>query len=443
MSALAGVLHGHGFKVAGYDRSKGLMTDKLQSVGIPVVFEDAIESIPSDWRSSQVLVVYTPAIPTTSILLNHFANSGNRVLKRAQLMGELLKDTQVLAVAGTHGKTTTSALLIHLLNASNIPSNALIGGYSINIDGNFQSVSLAKYTVAEADEFDRSFLTLKPFAAIFNSLDADHLDIYGTEEELRKNYFYFANTVRQEGFILTAPHVQVQTTHPHVASFGMEGCFLFASEIRTENGKTIFNLFYNQESVGDFQLPMLGKHNVNNALAAIGVCLKLGASVSDLRDGLAQFKGVYRRMQMHVNRPDHVYYDDYAHHPTEIDAAIQSLRDAFPHRRLLGIFQPHLFSRTKDFWSGFQNSLSAFDVLILMDIYPARELPLSGISSTALSLGITRIPVYNVSHQSLLSVFKSTLKRGDVVLSIGAGDIDLHCSEIANHLNQIQYEELA
>ena len=443
MSALAGLLHGQGLRVAGYDRSAGVMTEKLMGLGIPIVFEDAVAAIPSDWNRPSTLVVYTPAIPQNSILLNFFANAGNRVIKRAQLMGELLKETHVLAVAGTHGKTTTSALLIHLLNASKIPSNALIGGFSININGNFQSVSSARYTVAEADEFDRSFLTLKPFAAIFNSLDPDHLDIYGSEEELRKNYIYFADTVRNDGFILTAPGIHLPSRHPKISSFGMPDSPFNAINRKSVNGVTHFTLVQDQESVADFQLPMLGRHNVNNALAAIALCLKLGASLSDLQEGLAQFKGVYRRMQLLVNRPEHVYYDDYAHHPTEIDAAILALREAFSGRRLLGVFQPHLFSRTQDFWNGFQQSLSAFDELLLLDIYPARERAIAGVNSWELGRGITGIKVHHVTHATLLPTFKSVLMRGDVVLTLGAGDIDLHSSEIANHLNQIQYAELA
>jgi UDP-N-acetylmuramate--alanine ligase len=443
MSALAGLLHGHGLKVAGYDRSPGVMTDKLMELGIPIVFEDSIASIPPNWNTPSTLVVYTPAIPKSSILLNYFVNAANKVMKRAQLMGELLKETQVLAVAGTHGKTTTSALLIHLLNASKIPSNALIGGFSININGNFQSVPSARYTVAEADEFDRSFLTLKPFVAIFNSLDPDHLDIYGSEEELRKNYVYFAKAVRNDGFILTAPGVDLGSNHPSIVSFGLPDSPFYAKDIRSADGLTHFTLVHDQEAVADFQLPMLGRHNVNNALAALALCLNLGASLSDLKNGLSQFKGVYRRMQLLVNTTEHVYYDDYAHHPTEIDAAILALRESFPGRRLLGVFQPHLFSRTRDFWAGFQLSLAGLDELILMDIYPARETEIAGVNSQELAQGISGIKVHNASHDSVLPTLKKTLKRGDVVLTIGAGDIDRHTSEIANYLNQIQYEELA
>jgi len=439
MSALAGLLHGQGLKVAGYDRSRGLMTEKLAELGIQIVFEDSVNQIPSDWNSPTTLVVYTPAIPGSSVLLNYFANSGNKILKRAQLMGDLLKDTQILAVAGTHGKTTTSALLIHLLNASGIAANALIGGYALNIDGNFQSLPSARFTVAEADEFDRSFLTLKPFVAVLNSLDADHLDIYGTEEELRKNYFYFADTVHKDGFILTAPGIVLPSEHPNIYAFGAPNSSCFAQNIHSAEGKTSFALVYLQESLGDFQLPMLGRHNVNNALAALAVCLKLGASASDLKEGLSQFKGVYRRMQLHVNNAEHVYYDDYAHHPTEIDAAVLALREAYPGRRLLGVFQPHLFSRTQDFWTDFQASLNAFDELILLEIYPARELEIPGISSLELSKGISGINVHHSNHRALLPTFKSVLRKGDVVLSIGAGDIDQHCTEIANHLNQIHY----
>lgn len=443
MSALAGLLHGQGIRVAGYDRSPGLMTHKLMGLGIQVIFDDSVDCIPAEWNTSNTLVVYTPAIPSNSILLNHFTHSGNQVMKRAQLMGDLLQSTQVLAVAGTHGKTTTSALLIQLLNAAGIPANALIGGYAVNIHGNYQSVPSGAFTVAEADEFDRSFLTLHPFAAIFNSLDADHLDIYGTEEELCKNYMYFADTVRQDGFILTGPGVKLTSTHPKVFSFGMLESPFFAKNIQTQQGLTTFTLVVNQVSVGEFQLPMLGRHNVNNALAAIAVCLQLGASVSDLQKGLAEFKGVYRRMQFHPTSSEHVYFDDYAHHPTEIDAAILALREAFPGRRLLGVFQPHLFSRTRDFWADFQSSLSALDELILLDIYPARENKIPGITSKELGRGIIGIPVHTVEHPSLMPTFKSVLKQGDVVLSIGAGDIDMHCSEIAQHLNQIQYAKLA
>lgn len=437
MSALAGMLKEKGYKVAGYDRSAGLMTRPLESLGIPIVHQEDVAAIPDGWNNPTVLVIYTPAIPTNSLLLNHFANQGNRIMKRAQLMGELLENTSVLAVAGTHGKTTTSALLIHLLNAANIPANALIGGFSVNLEGNFQSRPNATFTVAEADEFDRSFLTLKPYAAIFNSLDADHLDIYGTEEELKKNYAYFANTVKKDGFILTAPHIELDSQHPHLIPFGTPESGIYAENLQISSGSTRFTLIYEGIALGDFMLPMLGQHNVYNALAALTLCLKLGASVQNLQSGLAGFNGVLRRMQRLVNKPNIVYYDDYAHHPTEIDAAIAALRDAFPDRRILGLFQPHLFSRTRDFWTGFQTSLQHVDELILMDIYPARELPISGINSQVLSQGMTQIPVHLANHDTVLELVKQTVKSGDVVLSIGAGDIDRHCASIANHLNTL------
>lgn len=435
MSALAGMLKGMGFKVAGYDRSAGLMTKPLEALEIPMIHEEDVAAIPDGWNNPAVLVIYTPAIPANSLLMNHFANQGNRMMKRAQLMGELLENTPVLAVAGTHGKTTTSALLIHLMNAANIPANALIGGFSVNLNGNFQTRSNAKFTVAEADEFDRSFLTLKPYAAIFNSIDADHLDIYGSEEELKKNYTYFANTVKNDGFILTAPNIDLATQFPSVIPFGTPESGIYAENIQYALGSTHFTMVYEGIALGDFILPMLGQHNVYNALAALTLCLKLGASVYDLQSGLADFKGVLRRMQRLVNNSDIVYYDDYAHHPTEIDAAIAALREAFPDRRILGLFQPHLFSRTRDFWTGFQTSLQRVDELILMEIYPARELPISGINSEELSREMDKIPVHLANHTSLLPLVKQTVKPGDVVLSIGAGDIDRHCSSIANHLN--------
>ena len=229
----------------------------------------------------------------------------------------------------------------------------------------------------------------------------------------------------------------MDSQHPHLIPFGTPESGIYAENIQISSGSTRFTLVYEGIALGDFMLPMLGQHNVYNALAALTLCLKLGASVQNLQSGLADFTGVLRRMQRLVNKPNIVYYDDYAHHPTEIDAAIAALRDAFPDRRILGLFQPHLFSRTRDFWTGFQTSLQHVDELILMDIYPARELPISGISSQELSRGMTQIPVHLANHETLLTLVKQTVKSGDVVLSIGAGDIDRHCFSIANHLNTL------
>ncbi len=416
MSALARYFKTLGKKVSGYDKTETELTKELAVSGIEIHFEDAIEKIPTDFYQENTLVIITPAIPSHHSEWNYFIERDYQIKKRAEVLGIITKDTFCFAVAGTHGKTTTSSILGHILYQSGVDVTSFIGGivenYDSNLIGNGKTV-----TVVEADEFDRSFLHLHPNIACVTSTDADHLDIYGDKASIEASFQEFADKVEDKSklFIAKGLHLQgIEVAVNEEASFK-------AFHVRIENSEYLFDVQTPSEIIKDLRFSLPGKHNLTNALMALAMAKTYGIDNEDIRMALATFRGIRRRFSFQIKTDDLVFIDDYAHHPTEINAVHQAVRELYPNRKVLAIFQPHLFSRTKDFADGFAESLSAFDEILLLDIYPARELPMEGITSQWLLSKMTNPNVKLVSKIELITAIKSS--EAKVIVTIGAGDI--------------------
>ena len=420
MSALARYHRACGWNVAGYDKTPSSMTESLQLEGIEVVFEDSVAAIPNGFEKENTLIIFTPAVPKNSNLLQHFSNPAFRMIKRAQALGEITQNSTLLAIGGTHGKTTTSCLVSQLLGAQGISFTAFLGGIASNFGTNYIAGN-PNLVVVEADEFDRSFLHLHPSHAVITSTDADHLDIYGDQESVVASFQEFASLVPQEGKVWLFEDAQ-KMTGANVFTYGNAGDAQ-AKNIRIENGKFTFDFEMGEISWKNLNLGIPGFHNVWNATAALAILLGANLPIheEEMRKGLAQFKGVARRFDQRFTDEQVVYIDDYAHHPTEIDSLISSVRALYPNKKITGIFQPHLFSRTRDFMSGFAESLAHLDRLILMDIYPARELPIAGITSEKL---LDRVELTEKSLATKDEVVGMLHHTDEVILTIGAGDID-------------------
>ena len=416
MSALARYFKFIGKNVAGYDKTPTHLTDELKAEGISIHFEDKTELIALQYLNKEnTLVVVTPAVPKDHLQWTYFTHNGFEVKKRAEVLGIITKDTFCFAVAGTHGKTTTSSILGHILYESGVDVTAFLGGivegYNSNLIGNGKSV-----TVVEADEFDRSFLHLHPDMACITSMDADHLDIYGDTASIEASFREFAAKVHDKN------HLFVTTGLPlNGVTVGIgEGQFS-AQNIRIDNGWYVFDAVTPHETIQDVRFGLPGHHNITNALLALAMATVYGVAAIDITNALASFKGVRRRFSYQIKKEGLVYIDDYAHHPTEIDAVYQAVSELYPNDKVLAIFQPHLFSRTRDFADGFANSLSKFENIVLLDIYPARELPLEGITSQWLLDKIENPNRKLVSKADLLPLIKNT--DATVIVTIGAGDI--------------------
>lgn len=435
MSALARYFKNQGKEVAGYDRTSTPLTDTLIAEGIEVHFEDSVDHIPSSFSQAdkeRSLVVYTPAIPKDSLELNWLMDHGYKVAKRAQVLGQIANSTTCLAIAGTHGKTTTTAIVAHILKDSGRGCNAFIGGITANYHSNVILSASSALTVVEADEFDRSFLALRPDFAVITSVDADHLDIYKNHEDLIDSFEQFSNRLHDDGVLIR--HVSVPfSKDSNELVYSLSSGDLCAQNIRVSNGQYVFDLMMKGELYPDFRLGLPGRHNVENALAAIALCSQVGVDLSAIKSALQSFAGVQRRFDVHLNTPEQVYVDDYAHHPKEIDACLSSVKEMYPGKKVIAIFQPHLYSRTRDFADDFAKSLSAADQIILLPIYPARELPITGVDSQMLLDKISN------PHKKLVqkSDLFTSLSRGagNVVVSMGAGDIDQLVTPLINHLS--------
>lgn len=430
MSALARYMKLLGKEVAGYDKTPSAVTNALVAEGIMVSFEDHIKALP-EWVLSEdnVLIIYTPAIPRSNTLLIHFLTNRYLVVKRAGLLGEVTKNSICLAVAGTHGKTTTSAILGHLLAACNMPVTAFLGGIAENYQSNFISKG-TEITVVEADEFDRSFLTLSPDIACVTSMDADHLDIYGDADSLESAFSEFATLVKNKSHLLHKKGLPLngQTVAvEEVADFE-------ARNVRVENGAYKFDLKTPKETLTDLQFYLPGHHNLHNAVTALGMAILVGAPLNGLPNALETFKGVHRRFSYRIRRDDLVLIDDYAHHPTELNALYQAVSEMYPNDKKQIVFQPHLFSRTRDFALGFAESLSQFDEVVLLDIYPAREEPITGITSEWLLAMISSEEKSLVTKEALNSVLEASSSR--IKLMVGAGDIGAEVERITKNLER-------
>ena len=430
MSALARYFKFIGKKVSGYDKTETELTRELQKLGIDIHFDDNINAVPEDFYQANTLVIVTPAVPITHSEWNYFLERDYVVKKRAEVLGIITKDTFCFAVAGTHGKTTTSSILGHILFESGVDVTAFIGGivenYNSNLIGSGKTV-----TVVEADEFDRSFLHLHPNIACITSMDADHLDIYGDSESIEASFVEFADKVNDKSKLFITNDLPIQGATCSVNENGLFNAF----NVRIENTNYIFDVQTPTEILKNLQFSLPGKHNLMNALMALAMAKTFGIPNEDITRALHSFKGIKRRFSYQIKTENLVYIDDYAHHPTEINAVNQAIRELYPNQEVLAIFQPHLFSRTKDFADDFAKSLSLFDQIILLDIYPARELPIQGITSSWLKGKMTNKNVNLVQKQDLINeIIKSDKK---IIVTIGAGDIGEMVSQIKETLCSI------
>jgi len=428
MSALARYFHAMGKLVMGYDKTPSAITNALISEGILVGFIDEVSELSQEVLDFEnILVVYTPAIPKHSKILTYFNSNGYSVLKRAALLGEVTKNSLCLAVAGTHGKTTTSAILGHLLAECNMPVTAFLGGIAENYNSNFIYRG-HEITVVEADEFDRSFLNLQPDIACVTSMDADHLDIYGDSSAIEDAFKDFSKLLRKQENLLVKKGLPLEGK---TVAVGEEADFE-AQHVRIENGSYVFDLKTPHLTLKDLQFHLPGHHNLFNAVTALGMAILAGSPTNCLPEALLKFKGVQRRFSYKIKRDDLVFIDDYAHHPTEINALYQAVSEMYPDDRKLVVFQPHLFSRTRDFIEGFAESLSQFDELILLDVYPAREEPIEGVNSQWL-LEKTNMSAKQLVSKEMLSqaILKSNCR---VKLLVGAGDIGVEVENITKML---------
>jgi len=430
MSALARWFRQNQFEVAGYDKTPGSITDQLSSEGIEIHFEDSIDLIPAYIKENQhdSLVILTPAIPKDHAEWKYFVDAGYTILKRSQVLGSISSNHFTVAVAGTHGKTTTTSMIAYLLKESGLGCTAFLGGITANYGTNFllsDKPLEETIMVVEADEFDRSFLTLHPSVAVLTSTDADHLDIYGDDETMKTAYGEFVRQIKRDGklYLNKNIHTQFETrSSVHTKRYGLDDSQVFATNISPNGFGFDFEVRENLGSYGEFHLSMPGFHNVENALAALMVCHGLGISWDRLREILPGFKGVRRRFEKIYEDNSVILIDDYAHHPSEIRAALGSLKALYPDKKLGVVFQPHLFSRTRDFALEFSHSLNQADRLWLLDIYPARELPISGVSSKLIFDRIDISEKQLISKDALIdSVIVSDCQ---VIALLGAGDID-------------------
>ena len=428
MSSLARYFKSMGRDVFGYDKTASTLTETLVSEGIPVAYVDETSQLPELVSVNEnTLIVYTPAIPKQNKILNYVLAENYSVIKRAALLGEVTKNTLCLAVAGTHGKTTTSAILGHLLAECNMPVTAFLGGIAENYNSNFISKG-HEITVVEADEFDRSFMQLSPDIACITSMDADHLDVYGDTSSIEDAFRDFSdllpnsdNLLFKKGLPLTGNSVAIEET----ADFS-------AQNVRIENGSYVFDLKTPTAILKDLQFYLPGHHNLFNAVTALGMAILAGTPTDWLPNALLSFKGVQRRFTYKIKTENLVLIDDYAHHPTEIDALFQAVSEMYPNDKKCIVFQPHLFSRTKDFVDGFARSLSQFDELFMLPIYPARELPIDGVTAQWLLSKATNTRKQLVSKRSLPDIIKNSECR--VKLLVGAGDIGAEVHTITKYL---------
>lgn len=424
MSALARYFKALGKNVAGYDKTPSQLTESLVQEGIEVHFEDRNSSIISPYcDKTKTLVIYTPAIPKNHGELMHFQYHEFVLVKRSEVLGLITQNSLGLGVAGTHGKTTTSTLLAHIINQTEEGCTAFLGGISSNYNSNLLLKPTSRYTVIESDEFDRSFLRLSPFSSIITSADPDHLDIYGDAAHFREGFEMYANLHPENGIVVQKFGLNLPTK-AKVYTYGIEQK---DADFNGVNLRYVDEQFW-MDVVTPFgfyeaiELGVPGSHNAENAVACIALCMELGVEMETIRKGLKSFLGVKRRFEYHIKSQKLIYIDDYAHHPTELKALIDSIKLIYPNRKITGVFQPHLFTRTRDFFDGFAEQLSRFDEAILMPIYPAREEPIAGVTSDAL-LDKVHAPAKQLLASQAVIDYLSTIEEG-VILTVGAGDID-------------------
>jgi UDP-N-acetylmuramate--alanine ligase len=426
--------------VAGYDRTSTVLTKELEKEGIAIHYKDEVELIPETYRNAtNTLVVITPAIPKSHKQWAYFRENGFQVMKRAQVLGEITRQARGLCIAGTHGKTTTSTMTAHLLNSSHIGCNAFLGGVSKNFDKNVLLSDKTNLVVIEADEFDRSFHQLSPYMAVITAADADHLDIYGTKEAFRESFEHFTSLIREGGCLIMRKGIPVTPRLREAVKLftysANEGGDFHAKHIRIGNGEIIFDFVTPTATIFNLKLGVPVLVNVENAVAAMAIAWLNDVSEDELRTGIASFSGIRRRFDFHVKKDTISYLDDYAHHPTELTQSIKSIKALFPNQKVCGIFQPHLYTRTRDFAPEFANALSMLDELILLDIYPARELPIEGVSSKIIFDAVTTKEKTLCTKEELMNELPK--HKFDVLVTLGAGDIDKFIPEITRFCEKL------
>ncbi len=429
MSALIRYFLAKGKCVAGYDRTPSQLTSELIKEGALIHYEEDVKLIPDNCKDPKTtLVVYTPAIPDNHAELRFFKDNGFEVMKRARVLGEITRCSRGLCVAGTHGKTTTSSMAAHLLKQSHVDCNAFLGGILKNYDSNLMLSDTSDLTVIEADEFDRSFHWLNPYMAVITAVDADHLDIYGTVEAYRESFEHFTSLIRPDGCLIMKKGLPIQPrlqegTRLYSYSATEEADF-YARNVRIGNGDIVFDFVAPNRCIKDIKLGVPVLVNIENGVAAMALAWLNGVTEEEIRRGMESFQGPVRRFDFHLKQEDIVLLDDYAHHPAELKASILSVKALYPSKRLTAVFQPHLYTRTRDFAEDFAASLSLVDELILLDIYPAREAPIPGVTSQIIFDKVIIANKRMIRKEELLDLVRDESAKMEVVLMVGAGDID-------------------
>ena len=439
MSALVRYFLSKDIKVGGYDRTSSELTEKLIEEGACIHFKDDIKLIPSEFlQKESTLIIYTPAIPESHSELTFFRNNGFEIQKRSQVLGMLTQSGKGLCVAGTHGKTTTSTMAAHLLHQSTVGCNAFLGGISKNYETNLLLSDKSEYIVIEADEFDRSFHWLTPYATIITATDADHLDIYGTKEAYLESFSHYTSLIKPNGALIMREGIELSPQlrkGVNCYTYSIDSGDFHAENIRIGNGNIIFDYISPLGNINDIQLGVPIYINIENGIAAMALAQISGVNADEIKAGMASFRGVDRRFDFKIKNERIVYLSDYAHHPEEIKQSILSMRALYKDKKLTGVFQPHLYTRTRDFYKEFAESLSLLDEVILTEIYPARELPIPGISSQLiydhLQVGVEKCIC---KKEDLLSLLKD--KDIEVLMTLGAGDIDNYAPQICDLLKE-------
>ena len=439
MSALVRYFLSKGKKVGGYDRTPSELTLKLIEEGADIHYEEAPEKIPSEFKNPEsTLVVYTAAMPEDHILLQYFRKHGFTIYKRAQVLGMLTRSSKGLCAAGTHGKTTTSTMTAHLLHQSPVGCDAFLGGISKNYGTNLLLSDNSAYVVIEADEFDRSFHWLSPYATIITSTDADHLDIYGTEEAYLESFNHYTSLIQPGGALIIREGIRLQPRLQEgvrLYTYSSESGDFHAENIRIGGGEIVFDYVSPLGNISDVQLGVPVAINIENGIAAMALAQLSGVSNEEIKTGMASFRGVDRRFDFKIKTDKVVYLSDYAHHPEEIKQSILSMRALYGDKKLTGIFQPHLYTRTRDFYQEFAESLSLLDEVILTDIYPARELPIEGVSSQLIYDNLRPdIDKILCTKEEVIDILKK--KEIEVLMTLGAGDIENYAPQICEILNE-------
>jgi len=439
MSALARYFHAKGFPVAGYDRTETKLTSDLQAEGIAIEFNELIDFIPDDFLNPKnTLVVITPAVPHNHPQLIYFQEHNFTIQKRSQVLGNITRQSKGICIAGTHGKTTTSTIAAHLLYQSQVSCNAFLGGIANNYNTNLLISKESNLVVIEADEYDRSFHQLTPYMAVITSADPDHLDIYETAEAFRESFEHFTSLIKTGGALIMRKGIDIVPRLQKAVklyTYSMdEGGDFHAENIKTVKGEIHFDFVAPNDRIDDVRLGVPARINVENSVAAMALAWLNGVTNEELRTGISSFSGIYRRFNVVYKSDKVVFMDDYAHHPSELKASISSIRNLYPNRKITGIFQPHLYSRTRDFAKAFAESLSQLDELILLDIYPARELPIEGVTSELILKDVKLENKTLCSNENLLPLLKE--RKLDVLVTFGAGDIDKMVPKIKEQLKR-------